>query len=885
MPPPPSHPNPTTNTTQLPQNINTARHDHKLLQQPRRRHSSSSSIKSSQIGAELKAKAASTPAKPRKSSSDLRGVRGGRQKSFHLSDLDTDSESYSHPEHDGGVNHIHVLSSSTETSDFDRAADDGGGGGKMSKKRRTFEEKMKKRSSGLFTHTHQFGKHGGIQLLRLEPFDRDIGHTGKGGQLEQEFPGLAKALKQFNDSVAPRSQHFASKTQPAATIKNMPLLQLSNVPNQAPHLAPPPFHVLNPAPRIPPPTQQPPLQQARPQSSSVGGKIPMPLLIIPNQPPTLSTHPISAGGSSNYNIPLPDSAHLTTTTIPHLTSQSYLTSVPGPTAHTTAVKASNIPSSPHLAPSGAGAQHSSIDFKLPRVPVRPFIPILLPPQTSQILSNGGQMDASHDPTSARPRGPQLLQLNDPLSRMKREGFKLLKEDPRGEERVPELKLLHLEHGPPSSIKEQGSSEQSKINLPMVRTEQTCERPEFATEVKLNEIQQVNLSGESLTTISLTTEESSEMLPHQSHGDRGERQGRMGRRQRGRRGKGVAWKMDQEESGRPQDSSPNATSSEIDGDVHVHSNKDRTDYPRARTIIAPNDEHKSERKPLVGLSSGKTRSFPNEIPLQRLELRRLDMNASFIPTTSPPPQGKESIRIHTGATKATDYQSNDQPSSPAKIPPPKMNEIGIQVDSMPVKEAIPEEEGRKMLASSNSTSDQATSTEPVAKMTISSAIQVSPEHFSRADGEKKIKTSEQNTTVDSIEVTSVSSLDSEEVTVQLSDSDGDNDDNDGGLPSTEQQDEFTPPPLWYNSRSPIPIPTKTEETDSPIPEAKESSPISALHFAGFSVTPPPPLPVPLSPVNANSQRHSSPKSHSQSPVPEILHQQPRLVSCKKCAMTL
>ena len=289
MPPPPSHPNPTTNTTQLPQNINTARHDHKLLQQPRRRHSSSSSIKSSQIGAELKAKAASTPAKPRKSSSDLRGVRGGRQKSFHLSDLDTDSESYSHPEHDGGVNHIHVLSSSTETSDFDRAADDGGGGGKMSKKRRTFEEKIKKRSSGLFTHTHQFGKHGGIQLLRLEPFDRDIGHTGKGGQLEQEFPGLAKALKQFNDSVAPRSQHFASKTQPAATIKNMPLLQLSNVPEQAPHLAPPPFHVLNPAPRIPPPTQQPPLQQARPQSSSVGGKIPMPLLIIPNQPPTLST--------------------------------------------------------------------------------------------------------------------------------------------------------------------------------------------------------------------------------------------------------------------------------------------------------------------------------------------------------------------------------------------------------------------------------------------------------------------------------------------------------------------------------------------------------------------------------------------------------------------
>ena len=245
-------------------------------------------------------------------------------------------------------------------------------------------------------------------------------------------------------------------------------------------------------------------------------------------------------------------------------------------------------------------------------------------------------------------------------------------------------------------------------------------------------------------------------------------------------------------------------------------------------------------------------------------------------------------LNTSATKATnsDYRSNDQPSSPpAKTPPPKTSEIGIQVDppvpSVKKTTTTPEkEEERNKLVGSSGTSDQATFTEPVAKMTISSAVQVSPEHFGETDGEKKrIRTSEQSMTVDSIEVTSVSSLDSEEVRVQLSDSDGDDDDdddNDGGLPNTERQDEFAPPPLWYNSRSPISIPTKTEETDSPIPEAEEAPLSVASNFTGFSATPPPPLPLTSSPVNADSQQNLSPKSQSRSPVPEILHQQPRLI---------
>ena len=854
-------------------------HDRK--QQPCRCHSSTSSIRSAQIGAELKVKAASTPAKPRKSSSDFHGVKGGRQKSFRLSDLDTSSECYDHPGHN------HVLSSS-ETSDYDRV-DGLYGGGKMSKKRQKFEQKVKKKSSGIFTHTQQFGKHGGIQLLHLEHFDRDTGHTGRdGGQLDQEFPGLAKALKQFNNSVAPRYGHFASsesKLQPAATIKNMPLLQLPNVPDQAPPLAPPTLHAPNQAPPITPPIQQPPLQQARHQNSTVGGSIPIPLLIIPNQPQPFSAHPVSAGGS---NIPLPDSAHLPTT-VSHLTSKSsYLTSVPGPIntvgRHTT-FKSSVIHSSPHPTPSG-GAQLSKNDnFKLPQVPIRPFVPILLPPPPSHIPNRGGQTDhTSHDPTSARPRDPQLLQLNDPLSRMKREGFKLLKEDPR-DEKVPELKLLHLEHGPIMITSETSAGEESKTNLPTVKTEQTSKQPKITVGVKQSEFH-VSSSAGSLTTITSTTEESSEMLPHHHHWDKGKRQGRVERRQRGRRGKGVAWKMDQKETEKPQDLGTDATSPKIDGDVYVASGKDEVDYSQK---VAPSDERtksKSERRPLIGHSSRKTHSFPDEIPLQRLELRRLDMNASFIPNSSP--QGEENIHVHTALTKVTDSQSDDvtpkQRSSPVRFSVPKTSEIGIQVDRMAVPSTFKEEgEERKKLASSSSTSDQATYTEPIAKATVSSAIQVSPEHFSGKDGEEKvINASEHSRSVDSVEVTSVSSLDSEEVKVQLSDSD-DDDDNDGGLPSTEQQDEFTPPPLWYNSRSPIPIPTKTEETNSPIPEDEEAPPTAPSHFAGFSATPPPPLPVPLSPVNVDNQQNSSPRSHSQSPVPKPIHQQHLRSEFKKFAL--
>ena len=836
-------------------------HDRKQ-QQSHRGHSSSSSIKS----ADLKVKASSTPAKPRKSSSDLRGVKGRRQKSFHFSDLDTSSESYDHSGHVGGVNHM--LSSSTETTDFDRI-DIEGDAGKMSKKRKKFEQKMKKKSSGLFTHSQQFGKHGGIQLLHLEPFDRDSRRDE--GQLEQEFPGLAKALKQFNDSVAPRFEHFASpesKMQPAVTIKNMPLLQLPNMPDQAPPIAPP--------------TQHPALQQVKHQSSTVGGKLPMPLLIIPNQPQPFSAHPVFAGGNST-NLPPPDSAHLPTTIVSHFTSQSsYHTSVPGPTTKVgrqTTFKSSDIRSLPHPTPSGGAQLSRNDDFKLPQIPVRPFVPILLPSPPSQVLNHGGQTEISHDPTSARPKGPQLLQLNDPLSRMKREGFKLLKEDLR-DERVPELKLFHLEHGLPSTTtKEQGADREVWTNLPNLKTEKTHEQPEITTDVKQSE-SQVSSSGGSLTTITSTTEEGGEIHPHHTHGDKGERQVRTGRRQRGRRGKGVAWKMDQEESEKPQDLDTDATSLKIDGDVRIASDNNEVDHSLK---VAPSDEctkAKSERQPLIGPSSGKTQSFPDEIPLQRLELRRLDMNASHVPN-SPPPQGEENtIHVHTAIAKVTDSQSNDltldQLSSPARISAPQTNEIGIQVDPMPVEATFKEGGERKKRAYSSTTSDQATSTEPVAQVTVSSAIRVSPEHFSERDREENVmKISEQSTTVDSIDVTSVSSLDSEEVKVQLSDSA--DDDNNEGLPSAEQQNEFTPPPLWYNSRSSIPIPTKIKETDSPIPDEEEAPPTSPSLFAGFSATLPPPLPVPLSPINADSQQNSSPKSYSQSPVPEALHQQqPRSV---------
>ena len=858
-------PPPTTRTTEAPQNIS---HDHKSLQQSNKHRtcSSSSSIQSGKIDADLKVKASSTPAKPKKSS-HLYGA-GGRQKPLCLSDLD--SESYSQPG-PAGVGHMLSTSDTTETTDFDRPMAGGGdGGGKMSKKGQNFEKKMKKKS-GLFTHSQQFGGHGSIQLLRLEPFDSeagiryDTGYAGREGHLEHEFPGLAKALKQFNDSVTPRFGHFASsksKCQPAAVIKNMPLLQLPHVPDQAPPTAPPPPHVPNQAPPIAPPhhlssyvptqqQQRPPQQQARRQTTAVGGNIAMPLLIIPDQPQSFSAH---LGSSSN--IPPPQSAPRLPTTVTRAAPSSNLASVPVPTAtpviHTT-IKPSLTHSSSHPTPSG-GAQHSN-NFKLPQVPIRPFVPILLPPHVLSQGQTATSHDPSHDPGSM---GPQLLQLSDPLTRMKREGFKLLKEDPR-DERAAELKFLHLERGPQSTMtrREQGSGRESKTNLPTLETDQTREQPRVAANMKQSELQV--LSSGSLTMITSPTEESSEILP-QSHV---EKPVRTGRRQRKRRGKGVAWKMDQEKS-------ENLQEKEVDGDVHVARSGDEVDYSQTVPPADKCTEVKPERQPLIGLSSGKTRSFPDKIPLQRLELRRLDMDASFIPSS--PPQSQENV--HTVATKVAGYPSNDpisdQPPSPAKDFAPKTSEIGIQVDPVLVPAASGEgDDGTKKFGSSN-LFDPATM--PVTKATVSSAVQVSPEHFDETnDEEKGIKNGKEDVILDSIEVTSVSSLDSE---VQLSDSD-DADDNDGGLPSTEQQDEFTPPPLWYNSRTPIPIPTKTAEANSPILEddhSEEALPTSSSHFAGFSATPPPPLPISLSPTGADNQQDSSPKSHSQSPIPEILHQQ-------------
>ena len=514
---------------------------------------------------------------------------------------------------------------------------------------------------------------------------------------------------------------------------------------------------------------------------------------------------------------------------PHPSSNVPLSSPmppPGPVTTHAPLLRPTVQSSPHP----SQAQHS--DFKLPQIPIRPFVPMLLPPHA---LGHG----QTNEPST---RVPQLLQINDPLTRMRRDGFKLLKEEPlnRRNERTPELKLCQVEQGPPSTcIKPQDSIGEPRqpVSQP-VMTEQARERPEVA-ETARNELQVSSTC--TLTTVTSAAEESSEVLPHT---DRVERPIRAGRRQR-RRGKGVAWKLDHGKSEEPaskDDTGVNADLGvvttqevcEVDAGV-IRSSKDEVEHsPVDAPTNAEVEAKKPARQPLIGLSREK-HSYPDEVPLERLELRRLEINSSFIPSS---PQDLQTVTTPHSNAPFPDAQL----SSPVKAPIPQTSEIGVQVDPM-------------LVSASSKT-----------------AVQVSPEHLSGVTEEDKgIKGDKPSVVVDSVEGTSVSSLDSEGAEVQLSESE------DEILPATAKQDEFTPPPLWYNSHSPIPIPIKTQETSSPIPEAHhtEEAPSPSSHYAGFSATPPPPLPLaaPTKQTFADNRQVKSPKSNIPSPIPETPHQLP------------
>lgn len=785
------------------------------------------------------------------------------QKSLCLSDFNTDSL-YS-------PGQVGPLSTSETTQSHIRTDS-------LTKRRSCFEKKTK---SGFFTATQQYGRCGSIQLLHLEPDNGRKATTRHEGKLENEFPGLAKAFKQFDESIT-RFGHFA--TSMSEGTQPLPLLQLSNMPDQIPPLAPP-----IPPPPPPPPTlhlpapspvthkaqAQPPhpLQQpVRHQITGTCGSIPMPLLVMPKQ-----AYPPSAPST---------------------------TAAPDATARPT-------PRGSYLSSSNDARQ---VTFKLPQIPIRPFVPVLLPPHTLRNEQSG--------PT--RCGALQLLQLNDPLSQMKRDGFRLLKAvEPCGggkSGKSSEHQLLPVESDTLTvDNKDKKHYKELVPRLPTIETGQ-----DLHVAHKQTMVAEANLENElpisstcSLTTVSMTTENGSEALPG-PHKDETGKPTYTGKRQKH---KYVAWKIAHENCEKPQDPTidvPSAldvdettcTPKICDNHIKVSSDKDAEQrFHRIASSAGSSMEDKPLRQPQMGLSSReeKTISYPDKIPQERLELRRLEMKSSFLPSS---PQHREITQDaqtqtppHSQVSFASDFSVMDHtPALPDMHTQPSQtlvanntslqrSEVGVQVGPVSVEGSAyskHQEKGKcdfDKLKIVNSMSSGHTATTHTLPVTVSCAVQVSPEHLPAVEDSKgneiiKSKEDGMDMGVDTIPVTSVSSLDSEEedIKVQLSESDSDGDDNDRDLLTGVNDNEFTPPPLWYNSHSPIPIPTKTDskETDLPFPEDhhNKEAPPSSSHVVGFSATPPPPLPtMPMNLDLAYSEQKMSPVSDSQSLVPETSHQQP------------
>ena len=779
---------------------------------------------------------------------ERREVGDSRQGSLCLSDLNTDSSSFS----PGRVGPLTTSETTDTQTDFaDR---------KRSNKWSNFEKKT--RSSGFLTHTQQLNRCGSIQLLHLEPTgawnsDRGGGYGGgnvarreKGGSgcLEHEFPGLPTVLKQFNDSIAPRFGHFATSVRErdhpsAMNIKGMPLLQLSHIHDQAPPLTPPPLTS----------TVAQHHQPRQPMSHQFTGTseiAPRPLLIIPNQ--TFAPSASTVAAVHNQGIP-------------------------------------RVQSSPH--PVSTSVQHSN--FRLPQIPIRPFVPLLLPPH---VVGLGANNSSTHNSTSFR--GPPLLQLNDPLSQMKREGFKLLKMDSHGGS-TDEQKLDRVEQSvQPVQVFREQQRYNDKSNLPSLMKGQTRkEQPAECGDERKSDLH-ISESACSLTTVTTTTEDSSEVLP------RGDKVGKpmpAGRRQR--RSQRVAWKLDHGK----RDKLADKDDEDVDSAVRVDKPTDEASHTKDKeTLVKDKVEHtetppllpppsssattvetKPLRQPQIFPTGGEKRTkvaYPDEIPLERLELRRLEMKSSFLPL-SPQHEGSSVSPQHEGnlqkanLTKrecGTQSLSHSQLLSPAKVSAVQTIDVGVQAEPPFEVATVPERGDRDKPVGTLSTSSTHTGTQVSTTATVSTAVQVSPENFSglseKVDKVTEGKEDGADSVMDSFDVTSVSSLESEEI--QLSESDDDV----GEAPPTGTKDnEFTPPPLWYNSHSPIPIPIKKTKTnkkaDSSISNHDEAPPPSS-HFTGFNATPPPPLPLaPIGLKSVANEQQISPKSSSPSQIPESPRQHP------------
>lgn len=258
------------------------------------------------------------------------------------------------------------------------------------------KEVMPFQMKSYFSQVKQTGRYGDMPLLYLDmtPADSRDPATQRRDNLQHEYPHLAQALKQFGNSVAPVRHpvpHTSSLagggqtdkqcTQAATTIPLLTIPGLHNASSAAHggHLVPP---KTMPGPQ---PAQMFPSHQNRP----------FPLLHLPAEGDTLPgmvpllPHHLKQGMPQREEPNKP---------FPLLTLHPQC---PPPS------QPHSLHTLPPLPP----------DFTLPQVPIRPFFASLIPPHLLQ---------------KQQQKSLPLLRLDDPLTKMKKEGLKLLQ--------LPETKI-------------------------------------------------------------------------------------------------------------------------------------------------------------------------------------------------------------------------------------------------------------------------------------------------------------------------------------------------------------------------------------------------------------------------------------------------------------
>lgn len=266
-----------------------------------------------------------------------------------------------------------------------------------------------------FSQVKHTGQYRDMPLLQLDTTSGAPARQRRGNHdLQQEYPHLTATLRQFGSAVAPvkhptlhsgcatgaeRREKFAEVTAAIPLLMIPKLCGSSSAANRDHVLPPSAMRTPHPVQAFPShQNQQPPLLHPPTEGDTLPGMVPV---VMPQK--------------NQSNTPMPQQ-RMTAKASDLLQPFPLLTLPPHPPP----------PSHPHLLHTAPPPP----DYTLPQVPIRPFVPRLIPPH---LLQNQQQ--------SSLP----LLRLDDPLTKMREAGLKLLQLPKTKSERPPKLLQLQEDH--------------------------------------------------------------------------------------------------------------------------------------------------------------------------------------------------------------------------------------------------------------------------------------------------------------------------------------------------------------------------------------------------------------------------------------------------------